>query len=119
MLLDLDILDNSLKIGSDESFLYLPLSREPVPAEQKCLPEETELIDFDFELQQKKPVPEDLLGFSPSYEVIGDIALLEDPDLDKEESFKNCRRPPQDSIEHKNRAQTPYPCNWGIQGQGI
>ena len=31
---------------------------------------------------QKKPIPEDLLGFSPAYEVIGDIALLEDPNLD-------------------------------------
>lgn len=88
MLLDLDVLDNSLKIGSDGKFLYLPLSRELAPAELDCLPGETELVDFDFELQQKKPAPEDLLGFSPSYEVIGDIALLEDPDLDKERASK-------------------------------
>ncbi|MDQ1254980.1 MAG: tRNA (guanine37-N1)-methyltransferase [Euryarchaeota archaeon] len=88
ILLDLDILDNSLKIGSDENFLYFPLSRESTPSEQKCLPEEIELIDHDFELQQKKPALEDLLGFSPSYEVIGDIALLEDPDLDKEKALK-------------------------------
>jgi tRNA (guanine37-N1)-methyltransferase len=88
ILLDLDILDNSLKIGSDENFLYFPLSRESTPSEQKCLPEEIELIDHDFELQQKKPALEDLLGFSPSYEVIGDIALLEDPDLDKEKASK-------------------------------
>ena len=88
ILLDLDILDNSLKIGSDENFLYFPLSRESIPSEQKCLPEEIELIDHDFELQQKKPALEDLLGFSPSYEVIGDIALLEDPDLDKEKASK-------------------------------
>src|SRR5664279_3017955 len=88
MLLDLDILDNSLKIGSDESFLYLPLSREPALDELECLPEESELVDFDFELQQKKPVPEDLLGFSPVYEVIGDIALLEDADLDKQKASR-------------------------------
>jgi tRNA (guanine37-N1)-methyltransferase len=88
ILLDLDILDNSLRIGSDESFLYLPLSRKLSPAELKCLPEDTELIDFDFEPQQKKSVPEDLLGFSPSYEVIGDIALMEDSDLDKEKASK-------------------------------
>jgi tRNA (guanine37-N1)-methyltransferase len=88
MLLDLDILDISLKISVDSSFLYFPLSREPVPGELDFLPEETELIDFDFELQQKKPVPEDLLGFSPSYEVIGDIALLEDPDLDQQKASR-------------------------------
>lgn len=86
ILLDLDILDNSLKIGSDENFLYLPLSRELSSAEQEFLPEETELIDFNFELQKKKTAPEDLLGFSPSYEVIGNIALLEDPNLDKEKA---------------------------------
>ncbi len=88
MLLDLDILDSSLKIGSDKSFLYLPLSREPAPTELECLPEESELIDFDFELQQKKPAPENLLGFSPSYEVIGDIALLEDADLDRRKASR-------------------------------
>ena len=88
MLLDLDILDNSLKIGSDESFLYLPLSRMLAPVELKCLPEDTELIDSDFEPQQKKSVPEDILGFSPSYEVIGDIALLEDTYLDREKASK-------------------------------
>jgi tRNA (guanine37-N1)-methyltransferase len=88
MLLGLDILDISLKISVDSSFLYFPLSREPVPGELDFLPEETELIDFDFELQQKKPVTEDLLGFSPSYEVIGDIALLEDPDLDQQKASR-------------------------------
>jgi tRNA (guanine37-N1)-methyltransferase len=87
-LLELDILDNSLKIGSNESFLYLPLSREPAPSELEHLPEGIELIDFDFEIQQKRPAPEDLLGFSPAYEVIGDIALLEDADLDNQKASR-------------------------------
>ncbi|MGE5458588.1 MAG: class I SAM-dependent methyltransferase, partial [Methanococcaceae archaeon] len=56
--------------------------------EIEIIPEEVELIDFEFELQQKKPVPEDLLGFSPAYEVVGDIALLEDPDLDKQKASR-------------------------------
>lgn len=88
ILLDLEILDNSLKIGSDETFLYLPLSREPVPDELAYLPEGSELTDFNFELLEKKPVPEDLLGFSPAYEVIGDIALLEDENLDAKTALK-------------------------------
>lgn len=88
MLLELEILDNSLKIGVDEAFLYLPLSRKPAPGELERFLEETELIAFDFELQQKKPAPEDLLGFSPSYEVIGDIALLEDTDLDSQKASR-------------------------------
>jgi tRNA (guanine37-N1)-methyltransferase len=88
MLLELEILDNSLKIGVDETFLYLPLTRGPAPNERKDFPEETELTEYDFECQDKKPVPEDLLGFSPAYEVIGDIALLENPDLDTRKALE-------------------------------
>jgi tRNA (guanine37-N1)-methyltransferase len=88
MLLELEILDNSLKIGVDETFLYLPLTREPAPYERKDFPEETELTEYDFECQEKKPVPEDMLGFSPAYEIIGDIALLENHDLDTQNALK-------------------------------
>jgi tRNA (guanine37-N1)-methyltransferase len=87
MILDLEILDNSLKIGVDETFLYIPLSREPTTNELKSLPEKTELIEFYFEFQKKKDLLKDLLDFSPSYEVIGDIALLEE-DLDQQKASK-------------------------------
>lgn len=87
-LLELEILDNSVKISADESFLYLPLTRVPAPGELESFPEEIELMEFEFKPQEKKPVPEDLLGFSPAYEVIGDIALLEDPELDKEKASR-------------------------------
>lgn len=90
-LLELEILDNSLKIASDKEFLYLPVSKELKnfsQVELKYLPEEAEFLDFNFEPQHKKPAPEDLLGFNPAYEVIGDIALLEDPDLDKEKALR-------------------------------
>ena len=83
MLLELEILDNSVKISADEMFLYLPLTREPAPDELRNFPEETELNECDFEIQEKKPV-----GFSPVYEVIGDIALLEDPDLDTQKASR-------------------------------
>ena len=87
-LLELEILDNSVKISADEAFLYLPLTRVPAPGELESFPEEIELLEFEFKPQEKKPVPEDLLGFSPAYEVIGDIALLEDPELDKEKASR-------------------------------
>ncbi|AKB52588.1 tRNA (Guanine37-N1) -methyltransferase [Methanosarcina barkeri str. Wiesmoor] len=88
ILLELEILDNSVKISADEAFLYIPLTREPASDELESFPTEIELIEFDFKPQEKKPVPEDLLGFSPAYEVIGDIALLEDPELDKEKASR-------------------------------
>ncbi|RXA21399.1 class I SAM-dependent methyltransferase family protein [Methanosarcina sp. MSH10X1] len=88
ILLELEMLDNSVKISGDEMFLYLPLTREPAPEELSSFPEGIELNECDFELQEKKPVPEDLLGFSPAYEIIGDIALLEDPDLDAQKASR-------------------------------
>lgn len=88
VLLDFEILDNSLKIGSDETFLYLPFSREPLSHELAGLPAEAEPAEFDFEAQEKKPTPGDLLGFNPAYELIGDIALLEDPDLDSQKALR-------------------------------
>ncbi|AKB35131.1 tRNA (Guanine37-N1) -methyltransferase [Methanosarcina siciliae C2J] len=88
VLLDFEILDNSLKIGSDNTFLYLPLSREPLSNELAVLPAEAELAEFDFEAQEKNPAPGDLLGFNPAYELIGDIALLEDPDLDSQKASR-------------------------------
>lgn len=88
ILLELEILDNSVKIGADQAFLYLPLTREPAPDELQSIPEGIELIEFDFEPQEKKPVPEDLLGFNPAYEVIGDIALLEDSELDNKKASR-------------------------------
>jgi tRNA (guanine37-N1)-methyltransferase len=88
ILLELEILDNSVKIGTDKKFLYLPLTREPAPDELKVFPDTIELTESDFEFHEKKPVPEDLLGFSPTYEIIGDIALLEDSDLDSQKASK-------------------------------
>lgn len=88
ILLELEILDNSVKIGAGQAFLYLPLTREPAPDELQSIPEKIELVEFDFEPQEKKPVPEDLLGFSPAYEVIGDIALLEDSELDNKKASR-------------------------------
>ena len=48
ILLGLEILDNSLKIGSVETLLYLPLSREPDTGKLEGLPEGSELTFFDF-----------------------------------------------------------------------
>ena len=54
VLLDFELLDNSLKIGSDKSFLYLPLSREPLSHELADLSVEAGLAEFDFEPQENE-----------------------------------------------------------------
>ncbi|WP_440954377.1 class I SAM-dependent methyltransferase [Methanosarcina sp. Mfa9] len=88
VLLELEILDHSAKIASDEKYLYLPIIRELPPVELKELPEVAEIVAYEFEGQDVKPTPEGLLGFSPGYEVIGDIALLEDEAPDPETALK-------------------------------
>jgi len=88
VLLELEILDHSVKIASDEMSLYLPLIRELTPEELENLPEAAEPEIYEFEAQEVKPTPEDLLGFSPCYEVIGDIALLEDENPEPETASK-------------------------------
>jgi tRNA (guanine37-N1)-methyltransferase len=88
VLLELEILDHSVKIASDEKFLHLPLTRELTSVDLEKLPEAAEPAVYEFEVQEVKPTPEDLLGFSPGYEVIGDIALLEDEAPDPETASK-------------------------------
>ena len=85
ILMELNILEDGLKIGSDEEHLYLPLTRELEAKEVERLPEVAELCDFDFKEQEKPLTLEDILGFAPSYEMIGDIALIEadEPEAEK------------------------------------
>lgn len=76
-LMDLDVLDRFLKIFSEDDELYLPLERELTPEELDGLPEEAEQVERDFESHEKILTLEDILGFTPAYEIVGDIALIE------------------------------------------
>lgn len=80
-LIGMELLDSSKKIGSDESSLFLPLLREPNDVEKGILGD-VEFLEHDFDMQERAPTLEDLLGFVPHYEVIGDIALIEADDPD-------------------------------------
>ena len=84
MLIELELLDYSAKIASDAQCLYLPLIRVPETTEFEQLPEGVEITEFDFKAQQKKSTLEDLLDFTPHYEVIGDIALIETDEMEAE-----------------------------------
>ncbi|WP_340820816.1 class I SAM-dependent methyltransferase family protein [Methanolobus sp. WCC4] len=78
ILLEMDLLDNSARIASKEEFLYLPLTRDPVEAELKVITGEFELTEQEFEEQKGQLKLEDLLDEVPHFEIIGDIALIED-----------------------------------------
>ncbi len=75
--MELDILDKSLKISSEDGELYIPIERELTPEELDELPEEAKQVEREFESHEKILTLEDILGFTPGYEIVGDIALIE------------------------------------------
>jgi tRNA (guanine37-N1)-methyltransferase len=78
LLLEMDLLDNSARIASLGDYLLLPLTRKPEEAELRELPGEFELTEYEFEEQKGQLKLEDLLEVVPHFEIVGDIALIED-----------------------------------------
>jgi tRNA (guanine37-N1)-methyltransferase len=79
LLVEMDAFDRSRKISSDESHIYLPV-RPLKEQEMDRLRSvsDFELIEMGFSLEEQNACPEGLLGFRPSFEVVGDIAIVED-----------------------------------------
>ncbi len=73
----MDLLDNSARISSEGDYLLLPLTRKPEDAELKELPGEFELTGHEFKEQKGQLKLEDLLDVVPHFEIVGDIALIE------------------------------------------
>lgn len=77
-LLEMDLLDNSARITSKEDYLYLPLTEKPQENQLMNLPVDFELTEHEFEEQKGQLRFEDFLDDIPHFELIGDIALIED-----------------------------------------
>lgn len=94
---DFDLIDHSCKPFADDTYLYFPLLRYPDKDERlgirdRVQPLETRsadakdkiqyhswyLKDIAFQKHQKVLSVSDILGFSVSYEMIGDIAVLDE-----------------------------------------
>jgi tRNA (guanine37-N1)-methyltransferase len=76
--------DRSRKISSDDSHVYLPvLEMDEKQASLVGNIAEFELVEINFLPEEMIPSPEDLLGFRPSFEVVGDIAMVEDSDAER------------------------------------
>jgi tRNA (guanine37-N1)-methyltransferase len=83
------LLRTDAKIISDEQFIYLPLSRPLPEAELRELGIE-ELTARNFVIVEKQKSIEEILGFKPAFEVVGDIAVLtEEEDQSKEAAVAN------------------------------
>ncbi|HJH26846.1 MAG TPA: class I SAM-dependent methyltransferase family protein [Methanophagales archaeon] len=77
---ELELLRTDARITSNDNFVHLPLTRE-LKGDEKREIEVTELLTAEFELLEQRRSIEDLVGFKPSYEMVGDIAVLTAVDL--------------------------------------
>ncbi|MDD4446938.1 MAG: class I SAM-dependent methyltransferase family protein [Methanothrix sp.] len=83
-LIEMGLFDRSRKICSDESHVYLPvLEIDEKSAAKLGSIGQFELAHFSFLPEERIISPEDLLGFRPSFEVVGDIAMVEERDAER------------------------------------
>jgi tRNA (guanine37-N1)-methyltransferase len=84
VLVEMEKLDRCKKIASDGLFVYLPIVQVR-QTELETLDEisDYEIIEHEFEPEPCRVTPESILGYSPSFEIIGDIAIVEPKDADK------------------------------------
>jgi tRNA (guanine37-N1)-methyltransferase len=75
-LADSEFIDQRLKVRSDEAYVYIPviagISKDILARVNSSLI----LTESDFEENERTRTTEDILGFTPSFEVIGDIAVV-------------------------------------------
>ncbi len=78
LLVDTGAFDKSRRISSDETHIYLPIRilNEHEMDRLRSI-SDFELVEMDFRLEERSLCPEDLLGFRPGFEVVGDIAIVE------------------------------------------
>lgn len=74
-LIEAELLDTSLKIRSDDLHLYIPVLPDVSDAILQNVTAGLSIGQCEFEEAEKRKTVEELVGFSPSYEVIGDIAV--------------------------------------------
>lgn len=70
-----NLLRTDVKITSDDKFVYLPLIRALNDTELRAIGA-AELLTREFAVLEQRMSIEDIVGFKPSFEVIGDIAVL-------------------------------------------
>ena len=72
---DLQLLRTDAKITTNHDFIYLPLTR-PLNKSEKLNLDVSDVSTTEFELLEPRISIEELVGFNPSFEVVGDIAVL-------------------------------------------
>ncbi len=95
-LTELGAIDKTLKITSKNDYLLIPVIRSI---------EGYDIEKSDFRVIQKEESPADLLGYSPAYEIVGDIAIVERHEHGAQQVAEILAR--QKKIKTVLQAQTP------------
>ncbi len=82
---EMNALDRSRKIGSDESYIYIPVLKINEIAGVSGLQKvgDYEPVEMDFQVEEQPKSLEEILGFRPGFEVVGDIAIVENIDAER------------------------------------
>jgi tRNA (guanine37-N1)-methyltransferase len=76
-LADADLIDPDAEITVADGRLYVPVT------DPEAVPGEFEVVVHDVPARETQDAPADLLGFEPSYERLGDVAILEADDPER------------------------------------
>ncbi|MFB6135408.1 MAG: class I SAM-dependent methyltransferase family protein [Halobacteriaceae archaeon] len=72
-----DLVDRSAEIVVEEGWLYVPVT------DPGAVPGEYEVVEREVPARETPTTPDDLLGFEPSYERLGDIVVLHEDDAER------------------------------------
>ncbi|USZ68615.1 class I SAM-dependent methyltransferase family protein [Halorussus salilacus] len=76
-LADAGLLADEFEIEVEEGWLYVPV------ADPEAVPEDLRVVEREVPERDTQDTPADLLGFEPSYERLGDIAILDEDDPER------------------------------------
>ena len=93
-LADADLLDHGYDIVVDADVLYIPI------ADAEAVPDGYDVVDYDAPAREARRLPEDILGFEPSYERLGDIVIVDEDDPERARAIADAL------VESDIRAQT-------------
>ncbi|QLD88105.1 class I SAM-dependent methyltransferase family protein [Natronomonas salina] len=75
-----DVVSDLHEIDVVDGDIYIPLAAD---ADLAALREEFEVVDREATERETQTLPEDILGFEPSYERLGDIVIVDEDDAER------------------------------------
>ncbi len=85
LLLQAGIIHPEARVRRENEYILIPVNGKPDPDELAGLAgsetgDNLTIIEAEFETKPKKPSLEDILGFTPTFDVVGDLAIIDADD---------------------------------------